>query len=548
MNQNKKLLAASICAALAAGTAHAATFNVTTNADSGPGSLRQALIDAGDNAEADVIELSAISGQTIALTSGALYSGFDEITVNGAGVTINAGGDSRVIESYSSDLTLNDLTITGGNADIEQRGGGVGPGGGIYIITADLTLNNTMVTGNIAGREGGGISVVGYDSNVTINDSVISGNTGSKYGGGLFAYTGYGDISITGSTISGNSVEGGGLQPPPPDPGPNNTGSNLAQRLAARLKDPEQRPAALQGEPGGGGQGGGGMLLNNFGNVEIIDSTISGNSAAFGAGLTAVTSDFGFVTVEGSTFSANQADQFGGAGVLQSRSGTRMSNSTISGNSSGGFNGGIVFYSGGGGPERGDVVPVQIEFTTVTGNSALEIGGVGISSNAPASIRGSVIAGNSAATDPDIGFEPGSAATADVEFSLIGTPTSSGTLNLDPASTNLLGEDPLLGPLADNGGPTQTHLPGAGSPLIDVIPAGEVGCGTTVIVDQRGETRPQGDGCDIGALENLAGVPPLPEILPVPTLDRIGLWLMTGLLGLAAVFGLRRRERKPRVS
>ena len=84
MNQNKTLLAASICAALAAGSAQAATFNVTTNADSGAGSLRQALIDAGANAEADVIELSAISGQTIALSSGALYAAEDEITVNAA--------------------------------------------------------------------------------------------------------------------------------------------------------------------------------------------------------------------------------------------------------------------------------------------------------------------------------------------------------------------------------------------------------------------------------------------------------------------------------
>ena len=233
--------------------------------------------------------------------------------------------------------------------------------------------------------------------------------------------------------------------------------------------------------------------------------------------------------------------------MLQAKYEIVLSNSTVSGNSSGDINGGIAFYSGGGGGggARGDVAPIRIEFTTVTGNSAVDIGGVGISSYYGTSIVGSVISGNTAATDPDIGFEPGSNTTADVSASLIGVDSSSGTLNLDTASATLLGQDPLLGPLADNGGPTFTHLPGAGSPLIDAIPSGEAGCGTTVVVDQRGEARPQGDGCDIGSLENLAGAPPLPEILPVPALDRIGLWLMAGLLGLAGLFGLR-RERASR--
>ena len=63
------------------------------------------------------------------------------------------------------------------------------------------------------------------------------------------------------------------------------------------------------------------------------------------------------------------------------------------------------------------------------------------------------------------------------------------------ASGDLLGVDPQLGPLADNGGPTLTMLPAPGSPVIDAIPTP---CGT---VDQRGVVRPQGSGCDIGAVE-----------------------------------------------
>ncbi len=56
--------------------------------------------------------------------------------------------------------------------------------------------------------------------------------------------------------------------------------------------------------------------------------------------------------------------------------------------------------------------------------------------------------------------------------------------------------DALLGPLADNGGPTLTHALGAGSPAIDAADAGA--CPAT---DQRGVARPQGAGCDVGAFE-----------------------------------------------
>jgi len=57
--------------------------------------------------------------------------------------------------------------------------------------------------------------------------------------------------------------------------------------------------------------------------------------------------------------------------------------------------------------------------------------------------------------------------------------------------------DPMLGPLQDNGGPTETHALLPGSPAIDQVPV--EGCQVTE--DQRGEPRPAGDGCDVGAFE-----------------------------------------------
>src|SRR5690606_3395871 len=65
---------------------------------------------------------------------------------------------------------------------------------------------------------------------------------------------------------------------------------------------------------------------------------------------------------------------------------------------------------------------------------------------------------------------------------------------------------PMLGPLADNGGTSETHLPQAGSPLINAIPSGTTDCGTAVVTDQRGFPRPGDGACEKGSVETSAGV------------------------------------------
>ncbi len=65
--------------------------------------------------------------------------------------------------------------------------------------------------------------------------------------------------------------------------------------------------------------------------------------------------------------------------------------------------------------------------------------------------------------------------------------------------------DPLLGELANNSGPTRTHLPAGGSPLVDKIPAAS--CPAT---DQRLFVRPQNPLCDVGAVEAAPTAPVIP--------------------------------------
>jgi len=570
---SKTALAAAICTALSAGHAGAATFNVTNTNDAGAGSLRDALSQAGANAEADIIDLSTVSGQTISLTSGQLEIDGDEVTINGAGSTLDAGGDSRVLATYYSDVTLNDLTITGGDVESLQPVRGIsqgGAGGGIYAIegsldvndsevsgnSADvgggvffaseygsLNLNDSMVSGNTAMYAGGGVYADGKYANVTVSGTEISSNTAGRAAGGIAAYSFDGNVSLVDSIVSNNTVTGDGL---PTRAFSEGRGALDAAREAQRDGSPWE---TLGDGPGGPtGYAGGAGIYGLNGDIEINRSTISGNSADVGAGVVAYGTQ-GSILVDSSTISGNSATFFGGAGILRAKYDLQVRNSTISGNSSGDINGGLVMYSyldsqqdGESGSPRGTAPrTVSIEFTTITDNSSNDIGGLGISSDISIPITASVISGNSAATDPDIGFEGGSFAQADLSFSLVGVDSTSGTLNFDAASTSLLGQDPLIGPLADNGGPTRTHLPGDGSPLLDAIPPGSAGCGTAVTDDQGGQARPFNGACDIGAVERgLIGPPP--AAVSVPVMDRIGLLLMAGLLGLAGFFGFRRRS------
>ena len=79
------------------------------------------------------------------------------------------------------------------------------------------------------------------------------------------------------------------------------------------------------------------------------------------------------------------------------------------------------------------------------------------------------------------------------------------------------GHDPLLGALANNGGPTETLLPQTGSPLVNAIPVAscQLDGASGVSTDQRGITRPQGSGCDIGAVE-VQVVTPTPAPVAAP--------------------------------
>ncbi len=242
----------------------------------------------------------------------------------------------------------------------------------------------------------------------------------------------------------------------------------------------------------GGVTCGGGIF--NFGALTVTNSTLFQNSATLGGGIENQTG--GVLTVTNSTLSANAATGSGG-GIDNSSGTVTVTNSTLSGNSASSFGGGINNPSG----------TVMVTNSTLSANAATGSGGGIETSSAPVTLRNTLVAANTG-SNPDVHGFVASTST----YNLIGNGSGMFGISNNDANGNQVGTSgspilPLLGALADNGGPTQTMELMASSPAID---AGDdatcalTGAGQVNSLDQRGIFRFVGAHCDIGAYERVA--------------------------------------------
>jgi CSLREA domain-containing protein len=247
-------------------------------------------------------------------------------------------------------------------------------------------------------------------------------------------------------------------------------------------------------------------------NVEIVGVTIQNGLAEGGGGISSCAHN---LTLRGVTLTKNGGASLGGGGVQNRWGGSGFGTLTIQDSA-------IIdnWAARGGGVENAG--PMTITNTTISGNwgGAIYSGGqasalvnVDIADNTAGpsqgvaisvAIPGAITAQNSIlSTGPDLSI-------CDNTVTSLGHNISSDASCALSAPGDLQGVDPMLGPLADNGGPTQTHALLVGSPAID---AGDPnGCPGT---DQRGVARPQGAGCDIGAYEYQPPPPPPPPPAPI---------------------------------
>jgi len=484
---------------------------VTTLADSGAGSLRQAIADA---TAGDTIDFN-VSGTIVLATELVIDK---NLTINGGNsITVSGNNVTRVFKVANGTVIFDSLTIANGRDFQTHDCWGDACGGGMLIQSGNvsvmlinstlsdnsahiygggianlsvLTITNSTLSNN-AGTNGGGLYNYGT---VMINDTAILSNSVSYYGGGIYHH--HGMITVNNGNISGNSADSSsGAIYNYYEMVLNNTtiSHNSSDGHGGGIVNSGQSP-----NPGvliindsritdNSASYGGGIV--NFADVTISNGTISYNSALFYGGGISV--NYGNATIQNSSVYSNSVSNGDGGGVHNDEDATiTLKNSTISDNFASEQGGGI--YSSG---------LITISSNTVTDNRAdMAAGGISSYGNVAARtiITNSIISGNmiSTTTASDLALH-----TTEIDsyvsggHNLIGSIGTGVSVFLDGVNGDQTAvNNPKIEPLADNGGSTLTHALQPDSPALDT----GANCGAT---DQRGITRPQGAACDIGAYE-----------------------------------------------
>jgi hypothetical protein len=389
-------LSACLGAAFALAAPAAGATTVSNCNDSGPGSLRAVV---GNAVNMDTVDLSQLNGCTITLTTG-------EIKTSANNLTLTAGNGA-----------INAVTIDGGlssghhNRVLLHTGTGTLSVEGLVITDAKYNSGPSFQGGCILSA--GSVSLTASTvSSCTVFDA--SAGFSQALGGGIYAGR---NVSLLGSKVSGNVVL--------------TTGNYVAA---------------------------GGGIFSNHGDVTILYSSISNNSAisdgtgqsnAQGGGVVASAN----LTISYSTVSGNQAQYDGGIMIFDSSESHAavIANSTISGNSS------SSVFVGSGGVDMN--IPLTMSNSTVAFNTTNSAAAGGLFA-AGTDLQSSIIADNTSGGLPN-DFRSGSPITG--ANNLIFYPAV-----ILPASMHtIVGVCPRLLPLADNGGAILTHALRDSSPAID---------------------------------------------------------------------------------
>lgn len=505
-----KLIGATALLCALAAPASAATVSVSSPADK-PG------VCAGGRCpslRAAVALADASPGTTIRLRAGTYRLSGGELQVSQPTTILGAGskrtiirqtdGRSRVFDFWNAAVAvkLQGLTVTGGHLGPGQSELGAG-----ILTNSPLTLRDVAVVGNTA---------VGETPSTTISCcQAVAGIVSLR------------SLTILHSTISNNVATGGGGAPGQPG------GEAVSAILASKLEPVQIVASTIAGNLAGAGAGGAGAAGGSaYGAVydidasplTVVDSVFSGNhstagdggpggsgGAAYGGALFVPD---GVLTVAGSTFAGNvlQAgagtaggaggQAFGGAIGGGSRSqANSIINSTFDANAARAGAGTPAGIAAGGAVAEDTTFQLTLVGSTLISNTASSPGGGSYGGNlydqpTALTLADDIFSGGSAGTGADCAI---AAPVTDRGYNLESAPSDG--CHLSVAQHDLIGRDPMLGPLARNGGPTPTRAPRAHSP---VVGAGGncLAASSRLRTDQRGVAR--ATPCTIGAVQSPA--------------------------------------------
>jgi predicted outer membrane repeat protein len=422
----------------------------------------------GEGCDIGSVELEVVTPQTLQdlideASAGAVVdvppgTYFETITI-GDGKTLRGDGSeagNTVINGSGFEDAV--ATVEEGGASFENLTLADGVGGILIDGTdLDVSIANVEITGN-SGLFAHGIRVVG-DNSVSVVDSLIFGNDVTSVGGGI--YNNGGQIMLTNTSVTGNSATGGD--------GGGAGGGIFTQGGEITITGSSISANTSNGSDGGGIAniggtvtvnesviasnvaefGGGALFATSTAQTEIVDTTISQNTAFDGGGIYST----GTLVIDGSTIESNTAtsNDPGFGGGIYADGTVSIVNSTIDGNSTAGDGGGIWLDGG----------VATLNNVTLTDNTAVGFGGAfngDSESEAEIRISNTLSSGNgNGEGGPDCGV------LVSLGHNVLEGPA--GCLQ-QLQNSDIIGDGPL-GPLQNNGGPTETRALLPGHPAID---------------------------------------------------------------------------------
>ena len=383
------------------------------------------------------------------------------------GVAVYGGFDGTETAREQRNWTTN-VTVLSGNIGIVGEGcWDEGSDNSYHVVTSSDTdassvLNGFTITGGCANDiphpvNGTGAGLYNSLGSPTLANLIFDQNTAGNVGGMLNAG---GSPSLTNIIFKNNysGHAGGGMS--------NGYGSPTLTNVVFS---------------GNFANNYGGGMSNGYGNPILMNVTFTGNLSTLGGG--GMYNEASSPILTNVTFSGNPSHQ--GGGMYNSNSSPTLTNVTFTGN---------VSTLGGGGmyEKSSDSILTNVTFRN---NTAGDYGG-GIFnlSNSNPQIRNTIFWDNTAAVDGAQIYNDASSPVVSDSVIQDGCPAGS-------TCTNIITIDPMLGTVGNYGGFTQTIPLLPGSSAIDALVNGTNDCGTTITTDQRGVTRSQRSGCDIGAYE-----------------------------------------------
>jgi hypothetical protein len=545
---------------------------VSTNADSGAGSLRDAISQAnlspGSTITFTTTGIITITSGTMLITANVTIQGpgaavvnvqstnsFNIFTVGANGITINisgltiSNGSRGINNSRTSTLNITNCTFTGNtatdgaaiasgvnstlnvtgctftnNSITTTTGGAIssfgpctisssqfqsntatGTGGGAVFVSGASTITNCTFTSNTATRGGG---LYGNSAVIGVNGCTFTTNSASIQGGGSFNANA--TMTFTSCTFDTNSATGalgvgGGVY-----------SAGTSTFNSCTFTSNSANGIGANGGGGGlfhGGLGatvtnctftgntvpsanGGGIWNNGSSSLTISNTTLQNNSALNGGGLQ---SNLSIIHLFNSTFANNTVTNQGGGVVIASGTQHVAINNTFNGNSA--SQGGAITLSGS---------TISFINSTVSNNTSTGVNGsFQLTGGAVLNIGNTVVAVNPIGIIPD--FNVAASTINSLSHNFIGnaTGTTAFTQTGDQTGTTLAPINPLLLPLANYGGPTETMKPSNVSPLLN---AGSNAIVTVYYIypqvlslgqpiDQRGFARIVFGTVDIGSVE-----------------------------------------------